>query len=49
MRYVRVPLHVTEVDSVVRTGFLKEDQRQDPEAVQTAVMGLIYRALDNIV
>jgi hypothetical protein len=48
MRYVRVPLHVTEVDSLVRIGLLKEDQRQDPEAVQTAVMGLIYRALDDM-
>src|SRR5881392_852209 len=31
MRYVRVPLHVTEVDALIRIGRLKEDSRTDAE------------------
>jgi hypothetical protein len=27
---------------------LKEDQRHDPEALQTAVTGLLYRAEDDL-
>ncbi len=27
MRYVRIPLHVTEVDALIRIGRLKEDSR----------------------
>ena len=29
-----------------RMRLLKEDQRQDAEALQTAVLGLVYRALE---
>ena len=47
LRYVRVPLYPTEIDDLIRMRFLKEDQRQDPEAVQAAVMGVIYRALED--
>jgi hypothetical protein len=47
LRYVRIPLHVTEVDSLIRLGVLKEEQRHEPEALQTAVLGLIYRALED--
>jgi hypothetical protein len=47
LQYVRVPLHVTEVDSFIRMGLLKEEQRQDPEWLQTAVLSLIYRALED--
>jgi hypothetical protein len=31
-----------------RMRLLKEDQRQDAEALQTAVLGLVYRALENV-
>ena len=31
MRYVRIPLHVTEVDALIRIGRLKEDSRTDAE------------------
>ena len=46
MRYVRIPLHVTEIDDLVRLGFLRGEQCQDPEALQAAVMGIIYGVLD---
>ena len=45
LQYVRVVLHVTDIDALIRQGSLKEEQRQDPEAIQTAVMDLIYRTL----
>jgi hypothetical protein len=45
MRYVRIPLHVTEIDDLVRLGFLRGEQCQDPEALRVAVMGLIYGVL----
>ena len=46
MQYVRIPLHVTEIDDLVRLGFLRGEQCQDPEALQVAVMGIIYGVLD---
>lgn len=47
LRYVRIPLHVTEVDSLIRMGLLEKEQRHDPERLQTAVLGLIYRVLED--
>jgi hypothetical protein len=47
LQCVRIELHVTDVESLIRVGPLKEGQRQDPEAVQAAVTGLIYRALED--
>jgi hypothetical protein len=46
VRYARVALHVTEIDALVRLRLLRHEQRRDPEALQVAVMGLIYRVLD---
>jgi hypothetical protein len=46
LQYVRIPLHVTDVDSLIRLGVLKEEQRHDTERLQTALLGLLYRALD---
>src|SRR6266704_1926009 len=45
MRYVRIPLHVTEVDALIRIGRLKEDSRTDAEVLQAAVLSLLYQAL----
>ncbi len=45
MRYVRIPLHVTEVDALIRIGRLKEDSRTDAEVIQAAVLSLVYQAL----
>jgi hypothetical protein len=36
-RYVRIPLRVTEVDTLIRMGLLTEERRQDEEALQTAI------------
>jgi hypothetical protein len=46
MHYVRIPLHVTEIDDLIRLRLLKEEQRHDADALQTAVMSLIYRGLE---
>ena len=48
LRSVRIPLHETDCDVLIRMGLLKEDQRQDPEALQTAVLGLLYRAEEDL-
>jgi hypothetical protein len=44
---VRVELVQPDIDGLVRLKLLRREQRQDVEALQTAVMGLIYRALDH--
>jgi hypothetical protein len=48
LRYVRIPLHVTDIDSLIRMRLLKEDERQDVEALQTAVLGLVYRVQEGV-
>jgi hypothetical protein len=44
---VRVQLDPPEIDGLIRLRLLRREQRQDAEALQTAVMALIYRALDH--
>jgi hypothetical protein len=44
---VRVPLEAPEIDGLIRLKLLRKERRRDPEALQGAVMGLIYRVLDN--
>jgi hypothetical protein len=46
-RHIRIPLHVTEVDTLIRMGLLTEERRQDDEALQTAILSIVYRALDD--
>jgi hypothetical protein len=48
MQLVRIPLHVTEIDDLIRMGRLNEAQRQDAEALQAAVLGLVQIALDEM-
>jgi len=48
LRYIPIPLHETDIDAFIRMRLLKEDQRQDVEAIQTAVLGLLYRAEDDL-
>jgi len=48
LRYIPIPLHETDIDALIRMRLLKEDQRQDVEALQTAVLGLLYRAEDDL-
>ena len=47
LQLVRIPLHVTEIDKLI-IGTLDEQRRQNPEALQAAVLRLVYRALDGI-
>jgi DNA-binding IscR family transcriptional regulator len=37
LRYMRILLHETEIDSLINRGFLKEERRHDPDAVQQAM------------
>ena len=48
LRPVRILLDETDCDALIRMRLLKEDQRQDPEALQTAVLGLLYRAEEDL-
>jgi hypothetical protein len=48
VRSHRILLDETDVDAFIRLGLLKEDQRQDEEALRTAVMTLVYRAEDDL-
>jgi hypothetical protein len=48
LRYVRILLHESEIDSLIRVGVLKDEQRCEPEWLQTAVLALVYRALDRV-
>ena len=47
VRYIPIPLHVTDIDDLIRTGRLKEEQRHDAGALQTAVLDLVYRAMEH--
>ena len=48
MQYIPIPLHVSEIDALIRMRLLKDEQRQDVEALQTAVLGLLYRAVEGL-
>jgi hypothetical protein len=48
MQLVCIPLHVTEIDDLIRMGRLNEAQRQDAEALQAAVLGHVQLALDEM-
>ena len=48
LRSVCILLDETDVAAFIRLGLLKEDQRQDEEALRTAVMSLVYRAQEGL-
>ena len=48
LRSVRILLDETDCDALVCMGLLKQDQRHDVEALQTAVTGLLYRAEEHL-
>ena len=48
LRPVRILLDETDIDALIRMRLLKEDQRQDPKALETAVLGLLYRVEENL-
>ena len=43
LHYVHILLHVTNIDALIHLGLLKDDQRTDADALQAAVLGLVYR------
>ena len=45
LRCVQVLLHETEIDSLIRKGFLKHERRHNPNAVQNAIDTFICFAL----
>ena len=44
---VRIMLGVADIDALIRMRLLKEEQREDPEALQTAVLSIFYRACED--
>jgi hypothetical protein len=48
LRSVRILLDDTDIDALIRLRLLKEHQRQDAEALQTAVTGLVYRVQEDL-
>jgi hypothetical protein len=48
LRAVRILLDETDIDALIRMRLLKEDERQDVQALQTAVLGLLYRAEEDL-
>jgi len=48
LRSVRILLDEWDVDALIEMRLLKEDQRQDVKALQKALLGLLYRAEENL-
>jgi hypothetical protein len=48
LRSVRILLDETDRDALIRMGLLREEQRHDIKALQTAVTGLLYRAEEDL-
>jgi len=48
IQYARIPLHVTEIDELIGLGLLKEDQRQNAEALGALVLNLVQQVVEEI-
>jgi hypothetical protein len=48
LRSVRILLDQPDIDALIRMKLLKKDQREDAEALQTAVTGLLYRVQEDL-
>ena len=48
IRSVRILLDKWDIDALIDMRFLKEDQRQDVKALPKALLGLLYRAEENL-
>jgi hypothetical protein len=46
--FVRVQLDPPDIDGLVRRKLLRPGQRQDTEALQVAVQGLVYQVLEGM-
>ncbi len=47
LRCIRLQLRATEIDALVRKGYLEHKDRDDPEAIQWALDACISAALDD--
>ena len=45
-RYVRIPLASFEIEGLIRLKVLPKAHREDADALQAAVLTLVYQALD---
>jgi hypothetical protein len=45
LRSVRVLLHATEIDSLIHQGLLKQERRDDGDAIENAIGGFICHVL----
>jgi hypothetical protein len=48
LKPVRIMVDEVDIDALIRMGLLKEDQRQDPKALQRAVLSLLYQAEEDL-
>jgi hypothetical protein len=48
LRPVRILVDEMDIDALIRMKHLTEDQRQDPKALQKAVLSLLYRAEEDL-
>jgi hypothetical protein len=46
MQYVRIPLHTLGIDALIRLRVLPKEHREDADALQAAVLTVVYQALD---
>jgi len=46
MRSIRISLHVTQIDGLIRKGFLSQEDRGDLNALEWAIDGVISTVLD---
>jgi hypothetical protein len=49
MRYIRSPLHESDIAALTSAKLLSEDQRHDANALQSAVLTLVYGVADGLV
>jgi hypothetical protein len=45
LRCLLIELHETEIDALVRNGFLRSDARNDPRSIELALYEFLERAL----
>lgn len=46
VRLIRIPLRVTTINDLIEFGLLKQDERQDEEALRSAVLILLREGLE---
>ena len=47
MRSFSILLHVTEIEALIRKGFLVPQSRSDPDAIRAAVHDFLFSTLDD--